>query len=94
VGMMVNPAPNDKEAADRATKWVIALVIALVALFGVAIFAAVLVAALEPPGWLAATLAVGLVLGAVAFAWLVASALIKSRTSEETPRRIRSTNQP
>ncbi len=78
--------PNDREAADQATKWVIALVIALVALFGIVVLAAIFVAALEPPGWLGALLGIVLAIGATGFAWLLASALISSPSpSEETP---------
>ncbi|MPZ70047.1 MAG: hypothetical protein GEU71_11030 [Actinobacteria bacterium] len=79
-------APNDREAADQATKWVLALSIALVALFGVVVLVAVFVAAFEPPSWLAIMLGLGLPLAATAFAWLLASALIGSRSvKEHTP---------
>lgn len=79
-------APNDREAADQATKWVLALSIALVALFGIVVLVALFVAAFEPPGWLGAMLGIGLPLAATAFAWLLASAMIGSRPAkEETP---------
>ncbi len=79
-------APNDKEAADQATKWVLALSIAVVALFGVVVLVAVFVAAFEPPGWIAITLGLALPLAATAFAWLLASALIGAQpVKEHTP---------
>lgn len=79
-------APNDREAADQATKWVLALSISVVALFGVVVLVALFVAAFEPPGWIAITLGLALPLAATAFAWLLASALIGSRTAkEQTP---------
>ena len=79
----MDKTPNDREAADQATKWVLALSIAVVALFGVVVLVALFVAAFEPPGWLGAALGIGLPLAATAFAWLLATALIGSRTVKE-----------
>lgn len=81
----MDKTPNDREAADQATKWVLALSIAVVALFGVLVLVALFVAAFEPPGWMGAALGIGLPLAATAFAWLVATALISSRTAKEDP---------
>ena len=81
----MDKTPNDREAANQATKWVLALSIAVVALFGVVVLVALFVAAFEPPGWLGAVLGIGLPLAATAFAWLVATSLISSRTAKEDP---------
>ena len=60
---------------DDVMRWVTAGIVAAAALLGLAVLAVYIVFALEPPGWLQVVLGVGMVAGAVFFAWLLASAL-------------------
>ncbi|HVL63960.1 MAG TPA: hypothetical protein VM573_02195 [Actinomycetota bacterium] len=75
----------DRQFADQAARWVIAALIACVALIGIVLLVGALVVALDPPMWAAVVLGTGLALGAAAFAWLVASALA-SRDDRESDR--------
>ncbi|HVF52170.1 MAG TPA: hypothetical protein VNC78_01035 [Actinomycetota bacterium] len=68
-------APEEGPATPTLGRWVVAVVIACVALLGLLILVALVALALPPPTWLQVVLGVALVLGATVFAWLVASAL-------------------
>lgn len=68
-------APGAVPEPDDVMRWVTAGIVAAAALLGLAVLAAYIVFALQPPGWLQMVLGAGLVAGAVFFAWLLASAL-------------------
>ncbi len=56
-------------------RWVAAGLVAAAALLGSLILVALVVVALEPPGWVQMLLGITMAIGAAVFAWLVASAL-------------------
>ena len=58
-------------------RWVAAGVVAAAALLGLVVLVAIVVYALQPPGWLQIVVGVAMVAGTVIFAWLLASALRK-----------------
>jgi protein-S-isoprenylcysteine O-methyltransferase Ste14 len=69
----------ESELVGQMTKWLIAAAIACVALMGSIALLAAMVFVLEPPSWAGVVIGTTLTVGAVAFAWLVASALESSR---------------
>jgi len=69
----------ESELVGQMTKWLIGAAIACVALMGLIALLAAMVFVFEPPSWASVVIGVSLVIGAVAFAWLVASALDSSR---------------
>jgi protein-S-isoprenylcysteine O-methyltransferase Ste14 len=69
----------ESELVGQMTKWLIAAAIACVALMGSIALLAAMVFVFEPPSWAGVVIGTTLTVGAVAFAWLVASALESSR---------------
>jgi protein-S-isoprenylcysteine O-methyltransferase Ste14 len=77
----------ESELVGQMTKWLIAAAIACVALMGLIALLAAMVFVFEPPSWAGVVIGATLAVGAVAFAWLVASALESSRrNAAETDR--------
>jgi hypothetical protein len=69
----------ESELVGQMAKWLIAAAIACVALMGSIALLAAMVFVFEPPSWAGVVIGTTLAIGAVAFAWLVASALESSR---------------
>lgn len=73
--------------SEDVMRWVAAGIVAAAALLGLVVLVAMIVYALQPPGWLQMVLGVVMAAGAAFFAWLLASALRKDDT--EIPERRR-----
>lgn len=78
---------NQSEQQRRLTSWLVAGLLAGVALIGLLAIFMVVVIHFEPPDWVQVVLGVGLVLGACSFAWLLASALTSSDSARARTRR-------
>ncbi|HVM34824.1 MAG TPA: hypothetical protein VM784_05715 [Actinomycetota bacterium] len=72
---MRDEAAMDKQFAGQIARWLIAGIIACVALVGIVLLVGALVVALNPPLWIAVVAGTVLAVAAAAFAWLVATAL-------------------
>lgn len=84
------PVPDNTSVApepEDLVRWVTAGIVAAAALLGLAVLVSIIAFALQPPGWLQMVLGVGMVAGAVFFAWLLASALRKDDVDRAAPRR-------
>lgn len=81
----------ERRFAEQAARWIIAALIACVALIGIVLLVAAVVVALNPPLWMGVVVGTVLAVGAAAFAWLVASALA-SRSDDEREERVRRIN--
>jgi protein-S-isoprenylcysteine O-methyltransferase Ste14 len=78
----------ESDLVGQMTKWLIAAAITCVALMGLIALLAAMVFVFEPPSWAGVVIGAILAVGAVAFTWLVASALESSRRhAAETDRR-------
>lgn len=78
---------DQSEQQRRLTSWLVAGLLAGVALIGLLAIFMVVVIHFEPPDWVQVVLGVGLVLGACSFAWLLASALTSSEATRARARR-------
>jgi hypothetical protein len=76
----------ETELVGQVTKWVIGAAVACVALMGLIALMAAMVFVFEPPSWAGVVIGVSLVVGAAAFAWLVASAVESGRRHASTAR--------
>ena len=61
-------------------RWGLGCFLGAIAMLGSVILVSIIVFALKPPGWVQVVLGVGLLLIGAAIAWLVATALERSRT--------------
>jgi protein-S-isoprenylcysteine O-methyltransferase Ste14 len=78
-------AGMDSDIGGQFARWLIAALIAAVALMGLVALVAAVVFLIELPGWVQMVGGVVLALGTAGFAWLVASALA-SRSEPQGPR--------
>lgn len=69
--------PSGPPESSDVMRWVAAGIVAAAALLGLVVLVAIVVYALQPPGWLQIVVGVAMVAGTVFFAWLLASALRK-----------------
>ena len=72
---MERQRPEDDGTGAWVARWGFAALIAFAALIGTFALAAMLVINFDLPGWLQWVLGIGLPVGAVVLAWLIASAL-------------------
>ncbi len=77
--MQVRDTRVETDLVGQMTKWLIGAAIACVALMGLIALLAAMVFVFEPPSWAGVVIGIGLVVGAAAFAWLVAAALDSGR---------------
>ena len=69
--------PAGEPQSEDVMRWAAAGIVAGAALLGLVVLVAIIVYALQPPGWLQMVLGVAMATGAAFFAWLLASALRK-----------------
>lgn len=72
----------ERQFTEQALRWIVAALIACVALVGIVLLVAAVMVALDPPLWMGVALGTILAVGAAAFAWLVATALASRSDSE------------
>lgn len=78
------PEPDEDEK-DVAVQWGAGCLVGAVALVGTVLLVALLAFYLEPPTWVQIVVGVTLPIGGVAMAWLVATALARSRAAKGRP---------
>ena len=66
--------------ARPEVRWGLGCFLGAIAMVGTVILVSIVVFALKPPGWVQVILGIGLILVGGAIAWLVATALERSRT--------------
>ena len=74
---------NRREAdalARPEARWGLGCFLGAIAMTGTVILAGIIVFALKPPGWVTVVMGIGLILIGAAVAWLVATALERSRS--------------
>jgi threonine/homoserine/homoserine lactone efflux protein len=67
--------------------WTLGCLVGAAALVGVLILVLLVTLALQPPEWAQVVVGIGLVAGGAVLAWLVASALGRSRSRDRTRKR-------
>ena len=67
--------------ARPEVRWGLGCFLGAIAMTGSVILVGIIVFALNPPGWVQVVLGIGLILIGAAIAWLVATALAKSRAN-------------
>ena len=78
------PEPENESPLRPEVRWGVGCLLGGASLLGVLVLMVVISFALSPPTWVQELLGVILVIGGVAFAWLVASALGQSRSQDRS----------